>query len=215
MGDTAQALACVGAVRLGRVSAYGANDVLLTELALRAKDGDRDAVQQLVLLTQRDVIRFIAHLAGPGEAEDLAQETYIRVMKALPSFEGRAPARVWLLSIARHTVLDHLRAQSRRPRAAAVDDWVTVTDAVQRSGQARFDEQILLQQLIFGLDPDRREAFVATQILGLPYDEAAQVLGCPVGTIRSRVARARDDLAAALAAGTTPTAGRSRHLRAV
>jgi RNA polymerase sigma-70 factor (ECF subfamily) len=134
-------------------------------------------------------------------------------MKALPSFEGRSSARTWLLAIARHTVLDHLRSQSRRPRPAAVEDWTVLADVVQAGTGPRFDEQILLEHLVAGLADERREAFVATQIVGLSYEQAAELLGCPVGTIRSRVARARDDLALALA-DRGPAAGR-RGLRAI
>ncbi|GAA1662578.1 sigma-70 family RNA polymerase sigma factor [Catellatospora bangladeshensis] len=191
---------------------HGGDDDRVTALALAARGGDRGAAEAFVAATQRDVTRFVAHLAGPADADDLAQDTYLRAMRALPSFEGRSSARTWLLAIARHTVVDHLRSVSRRPRAADLADWASVADAAQAGTGARFDEQILLDQLIGGLDPDRREAFVATQLLGLSYAEAAEVVGCPVGTIRSRVARARDDLTAALADGTpTPR----RHLRAV
>jgi RNA polymerase sigma-70 factor, ECF subfamily len=189
-----------------------ADDAYLTELALSAKAGDQQAVARLVELTQHDVVRFVAFLANPGEAEDLAQETFIRAMKALPSFEARSPARTWLLAIARHTVFDHLRSQSRRPRAAAVEDWTILADLAQAGNAPRFDEHVLLQHLIADLDDDRREAFVATQILGLSYEQAADMLGCPIGTIRSRVARARDDLADAIA---DDPADRRRWLRAV
>ncbi len=194
------------------MSAYAANDEHLTELALRARGGDREAAARFVALTQRDVIRFAAHLAGAQEADDLAQETFIRAMKALASFEGRSSARTWLLSITRHTVLDFVRAQARRPRRADVDDPEAVCDAARADEAHRFDEHVMLQRLIAGLDPQRREAFVATQLVGLSYEEAAAVIGCPVGTIRSRVARARADLAQAMADnGDTPR----RHLRAV
>ena len=196
------------------MSGYGANDEHLTSLALAARDGNRAAANEFVSATQRDVIRFVGHLAGSVEADDLAQDTFLRAMKALPTFEGRSSARTWLLSIARHTVLDHLRASSRRPRLAALPDWAAIADAAQIGHGHQFDEQVLLEQLIAGLDPDRREAFVTTQILGLSYADAAEVIGCPVGTIRSRVARARDDLAAALAAGAPAPTSR-RHLRAV
>ncbi len=196
------------------MSGYGTNDEHLTRLALAARGGDSRAVAEFLTATQRDVIRFVAHLAGHGDADDLAQETFLRAMKALPGFEGRSSARTWLLSIARHTVLDHQRAQARRPRLAALPDWAAVADASQSAHGHQhghqFDEQVLLEQLIAQLDPDRREAFVATQILGLSYGDAAEVIGCPVGTIRSRVARARDDLAAALS-----TTAPRRHLRAV
>jgi len=192
------------------------DDAYLTDLALAAKTGDQQAVAQFVALTQRDVIRFITYLANPSEAEDLAQETFIRAMKALPSFEARSPARTWLLAIARHTVFDHLRAQSRRPRAAAVEDWTVPADLAHAGSGSRFDEHVLLRHLVADLDDDRRAAFVATQILGLSYEQAAEVLGCPVGTIRSRVARARDDLAAALSADSADEiTDRRRGLRAV
>jgi RNA polymerase sigma-70 factor (ECF subfamily) len=201
------------------MSAYGANDEHLTALAVAARDGDPQAVSAFVAATQPDVIRFVASLTSPAEAEDLAQDTFLRAMKALPSFEGRSSARTWLLSIARHTALDHLRGQSRRPRLAALEDWAAVASASSRSGSgpgsgssSGFDEQIVMERLIAGLAADRREAFVATQIVGLSYQEAAEVIGCPVGTIRSRVARARDDLAAALAEHAP---GPRRHLRAV
>ncbi|MEV4416592.1 sigma-70 family RNA polymerase sigma factor [Catellatospora sp. NPDC049609] len=190
---------------------YGGDDDRVTALALAARGGDRGAAEAFVAATQRDVTRFVAHLAGPADADDLAQDTFLRAMRALPSFEGRSSARTWLLAIARHTVVDHLRSVSRRPRAADLSDWAAVADAAHAGAGGRFDEQILLTQLVAGLDPDRREAFVATQVLGLSYAEAAEVVGCPVGTIRSRVARARDDLAAALADGSAPR----RHLRAV
>ncbi len=194
------------------MSAYAANDEHLTLLALAARDGDRQAVAAFVTAVQRDVIRFVASLTSPEEADDLAQDTFVRAMRALPSFEGRSSARTWLLSIARHTVLDHLRSHSRRPQVAPVQDWAAAADAAQAGSAPRFDEQVLLERLIAGLDPDRREAFVATQLLGLSYQDAAEVIGCPIGTVRSRVARARDDLAAALAG---PQPGTGRHLRAV
>lgn len=192
---------------------YGGDDERITALALAARGGDRAATEAFVAATQRDVVRFVAHLAGAADADDLAQDTYLRAMRALPAFEGRSSARTWLLAIARHTVVDHLRVLARRPRSADLADWVAVADTVSAGAAGRFDEQILLTRLIAGLDPDRREAFVATQVLGLSYGEAAEVIGCPIGTIRSRVARARDDLAAAL--GDSATAAPRRHLRAV
>jgi RNA polymerase sigma-70 factor, ECF subfamily len=80
-----------------------------------------------------------------------------------------------------------------------VEDWDAV-EALPRTGLTRgaADEAVLLRAVIAALEPERREAFVLTQLLDLGYAEAAQVCGCPVGTIRSRVARAREDLAAAL-----------------
>jgi RNA polymerase sigma-70 factor (ECF subfamily) len=177
------------------------DDERITAWALAAGRGDREALSAFVRATQRDVLRFVSHLADPGQAEDLAQETYLRAVGALPRFQATASARTWLLSIARRAAADAVRAAGRRPRTTGVADWEAVavrTGAVRRAG----DEAVLLAQLVAALHPDRHEAFVLTQVLDLSYAEAAQVCGCPVGTIRSRVARAREDLVRALDEGT-------------
>jgi RNA polymerase sigma-70 factor, ECF subfamily len=176
-----------------------ADDQRITEWALAAGRGDRVALSAFVRATQRDVHRFVAHLADPGQAEDLTQETYLRALRALPRFEGAAPARAWLLSIARRVAADAVRVARRRPRITAVDDWEAAANST-RFGLVRgaADEVVLLGELVAGLDADRREAFVLTQMLDLSYAETAEICGCPIGTVRSRVARAREDLAAAL-----------------
>jgi RNA polymerase sigma-70 factor (ECF subfamily) len=175
------------------------DDSHVTTLALAAGAGDRDALTAFIRATQRDVYRFLSHLCGRDEAEDLAQETYLRALRALPSFAGRSSARTWLLAIARRVAADQIRRSSARPRTTAVEDW----DAVVAGNPAHrrwsgLDEGILLRELVAGLDADRRDAFVLTQVLGLDYAAAAEVCGCPVGTIRSRVARAREDLIRAM-----------------
>ncbi|GAA0931416.1 sigma-70 family RNA polymerase sigma factor [Pseudonocardia zijingensis] len=188
------------------------DDEQVTGWALAAGRGDRAALAAFVRATQRDVLRFVSHLADPGQAEDLAQETYLRAVGSLPRFEAAASARTWLLSIARRVAADAVRAAGRRPRTTAVGDWDAValterTGAVRRAGE----EAVLLGQLVAALHPDRHEAFVLTQVLDLSYAEAAEVCGCPVGTIRSRVARAREDLVRAL--GDTPADGGRRQAR--
>jgi len=176
-----------------------ADDAQITALALAAGRGDRGAVAEFVRATQRDVHRFVTHLANAREADDLAQETYLRALRALPRFEGRSSARTWLLAIARHTAADAVRSAVRRPRTSGVENWDALAAALPGSAltRASADEAVVLRQLVESLDTDRREAFVLTQLLGLSYGEAAEVCGCPTGTIRSRVARARDDLVAA------------------
>ncbi|QGN49696.1 sigma-70 family RNA polymerase sigma factor [Micromonospora sp. WMMC415] len=136
------------------------------------------------------------NLVAAEEADDLAQETYLRAMRAMPSFAGRSSARTWLLGIARRVAVDQVRMAMSRPRTVPLSDSHDTADP-NRSG---FDRQVALEQLIAALPDDRREAFVVTQVLGLSYAEAAEVCDCPVGTIRSRVARAREDLIAAVAA---------------
>ena len=182
-------------------------DAQVTALALSAGVGDRVALTAFVSATQRDVYRFLSHIGDRGEAEDLTQETYLRALRSLPSFAGRSSARTWLLSIARRVAADHVRWTVTRPRTTAVDDWDTVVAASPTHSRPGFDEGVVLRELVAGLEPDRRDAFVLTQMLGLGYAAAAQVCGCPVGTIRSRVARAREDLVRAMNAPGLP--GRS------
>ncbi|HEY8533715.1 MAG TPA: sigma-70 family RNA polymerase sigma factor [Micromonospora sp.] len=166
-----------------------------TQWALAARDGDPVAEAAFVRATQAEVWRFVAALVGTDSADDLTQETYLRAFRALPSFAGRSSARTWLLRIARRACADHIRATARRRR---LDERLA---AQAQLVSAHPDPGIHLgaADLIRRLPEERRCAFVLTQVLGLSYHEAAEVEGVPVGTIRSRVARARADLVAALA----------------
>jgi RNA polymerase sigma-70 factor (ECF subfamily) len=155
-------------------------------------------MEQFVRATQRDVWRFVAYLSNVRSADDLAQETYLRALGSLHRFQGRSSARVWLLSIARRTVADHIRTARVRPRHADLPDWQSAAERVQPIGVPGFDEGIALADLLGSLRPDQREAFVLTQTLGLSYAEAAEICGCPIGTIRSRIARAREELVTSL-----------------
>jgi RNA polymerase sigma-70 factor (ECF subfamily) len=169
----------------------------LDSLALRARAGDAGAQVAFVRGTQAEVWRFTAALVDPGAADDLTQETYLRAFKALAGFEGRSSVRTWLLGIARRTCADHLRAVMRRRRLdarLAAQAWTDIprqSDPAHRLGAA---------DLLSRLGDERRTAFVLTQVLGMSYAEAAEVEEVPVGTIRSRVARAREELVAAVAA---------------
>ena len=158
----------------------------LTELALSARHGDTAAATAFVRATQTDVWRLCAHLGSRGTAEDLTQDTYARAFAALHRFAGRSSARTWLLAIARRACADAVRAAVKQ-RAAPAEGQPSPDHA----------ESVALHDLLDSLDEERREAFVLTQLVGLTYPEAADVCGCPVGTIRSRVARARTDLVAA------------------
>ncbi|WP_406689761.1 sigma-70 family RNA polymerase sigma factor [Saccharopolyspora sp. ID03-671] len=162
----------------------------LTELALQARRGDPHAMEAFVRESQHDVWRFVAHLAGPHLADDLAQETFLRAFRSIRRFSARSSARTWLLSIARRVVVDQIRYERSRPRTTR-----TSPDTEPHSPDSGFENVVALNLLLADLDP-RREALVLTQVLGLPYAEAAHITGCPVGTIRSRVARARGQLLA-------------------
>ncbi|QHC27433.1 sigma-70 family RNA polymerase sigma factor [Streptomyces sp. GS7] len=176
----------------------------LTSLALAARDGDPVAVERFVRASHRDVWRFVARLSGDTHsADDLAQETFLRALTGLPRFAGRSGARTWLLSIARRVVIDRYRSAAARPRIADVEDWQAVAESRQPSGLPGFDDGLALTELVDALDGERREAFVLTQLVGMPYADAAAVVGCPIGTVRSRVARARADLTGWLRAAET------------
>ncbi|MEV6774030.1 sigma-70 family RNA polymerase sigma factor [Nocardia sp. NPDC051030] len=165
----------------------------LTELALAAGRGDRVALERFIRETQHDVWRFVAHLTDVQSADDLTQETFLRALRSVPSFAGRSSARTWLLSIARRVVVDRIRSASARPKKAHME-WQSAIDEHHERDCSDFPEELAIADLLRSLPEDRREAFVLTRVFGLSYGEAADAIGCPIGTIRSRVARARDAL---------------------
>ncbi|MBB6420070.1 sigma-70 family RNA polymerase sigma factor [Streptomyces sp. AK010] len=170
-------------------------DASITAWALAARSGDPDAVDLFVRALHRDVRRYVTFLgADPQSADDLTQDTFLRALGSLHRFEGRSSARTWLLSIARRAVIDSIRYSSSRPRLSDTDDWQSAAERAQPRDLPGFDDGVALAELLDALPDDRREAFVLTQLVGLPYAEAASVSDCPVGTVRSRVARARTSL---------------------
>jgi RNA polymerase sigma-70 factor (ECF subfamily) len=172
-------------------------DHLTTQL-LAARDGDPDALDAFIRATQAEVWRFCAHLVGRDAADDVTQDTYTRAVRSVGRFRGESSARTWLLVIARRAAADHVRRVVRGRRLQA---RLTTLQPPDRVASAQGGE-VELRQLIATLPVEQREAFVLTQVLGLAYAETAVVLDCPIGTVRSRVARARAALAAA--AGDTP-----------
>lgn len=164
----------------------------LTSLARAAGRGDRAALAGFVRETQGDVWRLCAHLVDRASADDLAQETYLRAIPALRRFRGDAPARVWLLTIARRACASEISARTRARRLAA--RLAATPDGTLSEPPAEPGAKVTADALLAALAPDRRAAFALTQMLGCSYAEAAAICGCPVGTIRSRVARAREDL---------------------
>ena len=166
-----------------------------TRLAFAARSGDPAAQAAFVRATQAEVWRFTAALVDPNSADDLTQETYLRAFRALDGFAGRSGVRTWLLGIARRACADHLRSVVRRRRlsvrlAAQAATDIPAPDPAHRLAGA---------DLLARLPAERRTAFLLTQVFGLSYAEAAEVEEVPVGTIRSRVARARDELITAVA----------------
>ena len=170
----------------------------LTPLALAARGGDRNALAALFGALQPEVWRYCASMVGTADADDVAQDAMIRVVSAIANYAGTAPARVWVLGVVRHTCLDWLRSAYRR-RAL-----MERLQRQPRDGHRTEHGWIETADLLAHLDTDRREAFVLTQLLGFSYEQAAETCGCEIGTIRSRVARARLDLLrAATGAGSS------------
>ncbi len=160
----------------------------LTVMALRAKTGDHKALNEFISRTTSDVRGVCRYLGRPSDPEDLAQETYMRALGSIHRFRGDGSARAWLLSIARRVCADATRREIKGRRL----DERLVADLIHEN---HHDETWFeIDELLTVLDEDRRTAFVLTQLLGLSYEEAAETVGCPIGTIRSRVARARQQL---------------------
>jgi RNA polymerase sigma-70 factor, ECF subfamily len=176
----------------------------LTRLARAARRGDNAALARLIQQTQPDIWRLCAHLVDPFAADDLTQETYLRAVGALKGFRGDAPARTWLLTIARRACAGEISARQRDRQLTARLAAGPATGPGGHAAEAGAHAMVAL--LLAGLEPDRRAAFILTQMIGCSYAEAAAICDCPVGTIRSRVARARGDLIAMMAdPGELPT----------
>jgi RNA polymerase sigma-70 factor, ECF subfamily len=170
----------------------------LTRLLVAGRDGDQAALAAAIRRAQPDVWRLAAHLVGRNEADDITQDTFLRAYRSLPSFRADASGRTWLLSITRCACADAIRSSRRHRRlqhrlvARHADD-----------GAASAEGAVGLDHLVAALDHDRRAAFVLTQMLGCSYAEAASICDTAVGTIRSRVARARADLLEQMRAADT------------
>jgi len=161
---------------------------LLTSTALKARDGDRVALEGLMRLVQGDVWRLCKYMVDAQSADDLAQDALIKMIGSLHRVTAEHNVRAWTLGIARHTCLDEIR---RRQRRRKLQKDYEGTRPVLVSAE---DSSLDLRELIAHIDIDRRDAFVLTQLVGLSYEEVAGMCECPIGTVRSRVARARLDL---------------------
>ena len=175
---------------------------LLTSTALKARDGDRVALEGLMRLVQGDVWRLCKYMVDAQSADDLAQDALVKMIGSLHRVTAEHNVRAWTLGIARHTCLDEIRRRQRRRRLQK--DYEGTRPVLESAEDSSLD----LRQLIAHIDIDRRDAFVLTQLVGLSYEEVAAICECPIGTVRSRVARARLDLQALVGesqiAGTFP-----------
>lgn len=171
-----------------RACGYGGFVDLVTQTALSARDGDRIALEGFLRLVQADVWRLCRYMVDEQSADDLAQDALVKVVGSMHRITADHNVRGWVLGIARHTCLDEIRRRQRRRRLQSDFENTRPTTATD------LGSDLVVQDLVTRLDPERRDAFVLTQLVGLSYEETAAVCDCPVGTVRSRVARARMDL---------------------
>jgi RNA polymerase sigma-70 factor, ECF subfamily len=153
-----------------------------------AAAGDLGAFEQLVRAYQQHVWRFLHRLLGDAaSAEDVAQETFLRVFRRLPTFTFDAKFSTWVFQIARNAGIDELRSRQRRTRLASL---APPPDPPAAAPEARAE----IEAALASLPVDLREAVVLVEVLGLRYREVARVLGVPEGTVKSRVFSARSRL---------------------
>ncbi|MDP3253658.1 MAG: sigma-70 family RNA polymerase sigma factor [Hydrogenophaga sp.] len=177
------------------------DDASLIRLVL---SGDTEQFAPLVRRYQERVRRFILKYEyNTHDAQDLAQETFLQAFRALPSFNHQARFSTWLTGIAFNLLRNHIsRTPSKRHIHLDIDDQLDAASGVASHDPARDYEnhQLLgaMERAVAALSPPMRDAIVLVASEGLSYEEAAQTLGVPVGTVKSRLCRARGQLADAL-----------------
>lgn len=178
-------------------------DQLLVE---RVRDGDKQAFDLLVAKYQRRLMRLLSRIVhDPAEAEDVVQETFIKAYRALRHFRGDSAFYTWLYRIGINTAKNHLATQGRRMPAsidAATDQAEAFNDG-EHLRDINTPESMLASKQIAqtvnaamdGLPVDLRTAIALREIEGLSYEEISDIMACPIGTVRSRIFRAREVIA--------------------
>ncbi len=171
-------------------------------LVLRAQAGDKRAFDLLVLKYQHKVANLIGrYVRDPSEVLDVSQEAFIKAYRALAGFRGESAFYTWLYRIAVNTAKNHLVAQGRRPPGDDLDaETAEQMDMGERLRENSTPEGHLLtdeiartvQQALDTLPEDLRTAIVLRELEGMSYEEIAQAMECPIGTVRSRIFRARE-----------------------
>jgi RNA polymerase sigma-70 factor (ECF subfamily) len=172
------------------------------KLVERVQKGDKHAFDLLVLKYQHKIVNLVMrYVRDPELAQDIAQEAFIKAYRALPRFRGDSAFYTWMYRIAVNTAKNHLAAQRRRPMDVELD----MQDPDQYDLHAKLKEtdtpegvtlsnelKETLERAIAALPEDLRTAIVLRELEGMSYEEIAQTMECPVGTVRSRIFRARD-----------------------
>lgn len=170
------------------------------QLVAQAQKGDTEAFGLLVRKYQYKVVKLVSRYVNPGDAQDVAQEAFIKAFRALKGFKGDSAFYTWLYRISINTAKNHLVARSRRPASQDID----VADAEVFGYADRFSEHDTPDALLESeevretvvasireLPEDLRTAIMLRELDGLSYEQIAESMNCPVGTVRSRIFRAR------------------------
>ena len=180
-------------------SSSGASDLALVR---RVQQGDRSAFDLLVVKYQHKILKLIMrYVRDPSEAMDVAQEAFLKAYRAAPSFRGDSAFYTWLYRIAINTAKNYLVAAGRKPTHFNLDlqdpeqsEVLTeLRDLDTPEGFAQSDEiRTAINRAIRSLPEELRTAILLREIEGMSYEEIAQTMECPVGTVRSRIFRARE-----------------------
>ena len=172
------------------------------ELVRRFKGGDRSAFDLLFVRYRQKILSLVGRFfSDPEEIEDIAQEAFVKAFRALPNFRGESAFYTWLYRIAINMAKNHLVAKSRRPAGAAIDlEDAQLLDGADALREEEDPEGALardrlaaeIHQAIAGLPDDLRNALALREFDGLSYEKIAAIMECPVGTVRSRIFRARE-----------------------
>ncbi|MBI1421922.1 MAG: RNA polymerase sigma factor RpoE [Gammaproteobacteria bacterium] len=175
------------------------NDQALVE---RVQQGDKRAFDALVIKYQSRVVKVITrYLRDPVEALDLAQEAFIKAYRALPNFRGESAFYTWLYRIAINTAKNHVVAQGRRPptddvEASEAEFYEGPSALKDTSTPERMVLRDEIERVVFeaieALPEDLKTAITLRELEDMSYEEIAEVMNCPIGTVRSRIFRARE-----------------------
>jgi RNA polymerase sigma-70 factor (ECF subfamily) len=171
-------------------------------LVERVQNGDRRAFDLLVRKYQHKVLALIGrYVHNYAESEDVAQEAFVRAWRAIGSFRGESAFYTWMYKIAVNTAKNHLVALGRRPPAddIAIEDAVFIPGSERMQETATPERELLRQEIeqtvfatVQSLPEELRVAITLREVDGRSYEEIAEMMGCPIGTVRSRIFRARE-----------------------
>jgi RNA polymerase sigma-70 factor (ECF subfamily) len=176
------------------------------ELVARVQRGDKQAFDLLVLKYQRKIMRLLSRMIrDPSEIEDVAQESFIKAYRALPQFRGESAFYTWLYRIAINTARNWLAQSKRRPSAPPTyesEEGETFNETDNLTDSSNPESEMASRQIaetvnkaMNDLPEDLRNAIVMREIDGMSYEDIAQSMNCPIGTVRSRIFRAREAIA--------------------